>query len=432
MSMTEIFVVWQVFYKMERAWIYLELQVKRIGKVFPAMMMTTLLLTGGMWLFVHMLMDMESSDEQKKKVQVGIVGDVEDNYLGMGIYALQTMDNSRFVIDFHNMTEEEARRDLEAGKLSVYVRIPDGFLESVLRGENKPITYVTAAGASGLGSVLMEELTETISGLLCESQSAIYGMQSLMTEHGLDEQLGTMTDNLNLQYIQFIFNRDRLYELEILGTPGGLSIEGYYLCAIIVLFLMLWGINGSILFGKRDMELSRILAAGNVRAAGQTTGEFAAYMIFMSIGFFTAAGILAVAGRMASLSVGEWKLAGYGDVFLFLLETLPVICMFSAMQLFLYELVSGTVNGVLLQFVCAVCIGYLSGCFYPIWFFPESVQKIAGILPGGVGVSYLGSCLQGQLSAGEMLKPLIFAAMFWGMTTLLRWGRIEGRLPGKG
>ena len=417
---------------MKKIWVYFELQLKRVGKVFPTMIMTTLLLTGGMWLFVHMLMDMESADEQKKKVQVGIVGDVEGNYLGMGIYALQTMDNSRFVVDFHNMTEEEARRELEEGRLAVYVRIPDDFLESVLIGENKPLTYVTTAGTAGLGAALIEELTETISTLLCETQSAIYGMQSLMIKHGLDEQMGTMTDNLNLQYIQFVFDRDRLYELEILGTPGGLSLEGYYLCAIIVLFLMFWGINGSVLFGKRDVELSRRLAAGNVRAAGQTGGELAAYAIFMSIGFFAAAGILAVAGRMASLSVGEWKLAGCWDIFPFLLETLPVICMFSAMQLFLYELVSGIVNGVLLQFVCAVCIGYLSGCFYPIWFFPESVQKIAGILPGGVGISYLGSCLQGQLGVGEMLKPLIFTAMFWGMTTLLRWSRIEGRLPGKG
>lgn len=416
---------------MKKIWVYFELQLKRVGKVFPTMIMTTLLLTGGMWLFVHMLMDMESADEQKKKVQVGIVGDVEGNYLGMGIYALQTMDNSRFVVDFHNMTEEEARRELEAGKLSVYVRIPDDFLESVLIGENKPLTYVTTAGTAGLGAALIEELTETISTLLCETQSAIYGMQSLMIKHGLDEQMGTMTDNLNLQYIQFVFDRDRLYELEILGTPGGLSLEGYYLCAIIVLFLMFWGINGSVLFGKRDVELSRMLAAGNVRAAGQAGGEFAAYTIFMSIGFFVAAGILAVAGRMASLSVGEWRMAGYGEIFLFLVETLPVICMFSAMQLFLYELVSGIVNGVLLQFVCAVCIGYLSGCFYPSWFFPESVQKIAGILPGGVGVRYLGACLQGRLSAGEILTPLLFAAVFWGMTALLRWNRIEGRSLGK-
>ncbi|MBO5291902.1 MAG: ABC transporter permease [Lachnospiraceae bacterium] len=412
---------------MKRAWIYLELQLKRIAKAFPAMMMTTLLLTGGMWLFVHMLLDLDFSDEQKKKVQVGIVGNAEDNYLGMGIYALQTMDTSRFVVDFYNMSEEEAKRGLEEGNLSVYVRIPDDFLESVLCGENKPITYVTTAGTARLGSVLMEELTETISSLLSESQSAIYGMQSLAVEHGLAEQLGTMTDALNLKYIQFIFNRDQVYELELLGAANGLSTGGYYLCAVIVLFLMLWGIHGSILFGNRDMELSRMLAAGNLGAAGQTAGEFTAYLIFMYVSFALAAGILAATGGIASLPIREWRAADGRDMLVFLLETVPVIGMFSAMQLFLYELASGIVNGVLLQFVSAVCIGYLSGCFYPVWFFPESVQRLAGRLPGGVGIRYLGSCLLGQVTAAELWKPVLYMVLFLGMTAVLRQGRIAGR-----
>ena len=79
----------------------------------------------------------------------------------------------------------------------------------------------------------------------------------------------------------------------------------------------------------------------------------------------------------------------------------------------LWELVPDTVNGVLLQFITAVGIGYVSGCFYPSRLFPEAVQSFASVLPTGVALSGMRDALTGSLSLVGVLLTLTLATVFF-------------------
>lgn len=411
---------------MTRFRIYLLAQMKRVKKALPAVLIMTLLLTGCIALISKVMLIADSSSEKKQKVQIGLVGDISGSYLGFGISALQHLDSSRFAIEFIEMEEEEARDRLNHGTLSAFVIVPEGFVEAAVRGENMPLTYVSTSGSLRLGSMIMNELVNTISSLLTESQNAIYGMQNYLVNNGMSDIYWQATDELYLRFLDFILGRTTVYELELTGLSGNLSMIGYYLCGFTVLFLLLWGIAGSPLYIKKDHALPALLSSKGQNTLSQMAGEFVAYFVLMATSFLLVIVLVAVAMGLTGFTLPEWEREGIGILFGFYVKMLPVAAVICAMQLLLFELTSDMVSGILLQFLCALSLGYLSGCFYPISFFPESIQIVQPLLPTGVAVNYGGNLLMEESTAIEMVLLLGYLLLFLVLATAVRKRKIAG------
>ena len=411
---------------MARFRIYLLAQMKRVKKALPAVLIMTLLLTGCIALISKVMLIADSSSEKKQKVQIGLVGDISGSYLGFGISALQHLDSSRFAIEFIEMEEEEARDRLNHGTLSAFVIVPEGFVEAAVRGENMPLTYVSTSGSLRLGSMIMNELVNTISSLLTESQNAIYGMQNYLVHNGMSDIYWQATDELYLRFLDFILGRTTVYELELTGLSGNLSMIGYYLCGFTVLFLLLWGIAGSPLYIKKDHALPALLSSKGQNTLSQMAGEFVAYFVLMATSFLLVIVLVAIAMGLTGFTLPEWEREGIGILFGFYVKMLPVAAVICAMQLLLFELTSDMVSGILLQFLCALSLGYLSGCFYPISFFPESIQMVQPLLPTGVAVNYGGNLLMEESTAIEMVLLLGYLLLFLVLATAMRKRKIAG------
>lgn len=388
---------------------YICAQLKRVLKVFPTIIVTTLFLLLSIALLMWVVLDKNNSSEKKQIVQIGLTGDLEGSYLGIGIQTIQNLDSSRFAISFVDMTEEEAKEQLMQGKISAYVIVPDGFVESVTLGENLPLTYVTSTRATGVGSMVMNELVDTISKIVVESQNAIYGTQSFMLENGMKDIYWDATDELYLRIVNFVLGRTQVYELETLGVANNPSLPGYYVCGILLLFLLLWGIVCSPLFVKRSEALSKLLKARGQGAWSQVLGEYVAYVALMLGTLLFVFILLAASMLITGIEPAEWEGEGIGRLSLFLLQMVPVTLLISAMQFLIYEVVHGMVGSVFAQFLIALSLGYLSGCFYPISFFPQSVQAISGWLPSGAAVQYAGKSML-SVSAG---RECLIMAGYW-------------------
>jgi hypothetical protein len=401
---------------------YLRLQLKRSGKLLYQVLLVTGLLLVGVGLLAAMILDLDASDAGKQRLNIGIVGDPTDTYLNLGIYAIETLDSSRFSVSFQRVDKREAEAQLKAGSLSAYLVIPDGFVEAVSRGENKPITYVSTDGAMGLGSAIADEVVGSVSDLLLESQNAIFGMQRYGLDHGVGTDLSVSGDKLSENYMAAILNREALYDMDIVGVSGNLSMLGYYLCGLSLVFLLLWGIGGCSLFVGRDLSLNRVLRAKGLGSLRQVTGEYVAWFSLMVVSFACACLAFALFLKFSGFSITE--LGDFHDVFLFFLAMLPVAAMLSMLQFFLYELVSGPIHCILLQFSLAIALGYLSGCFYPIQFFPESIQHLQAFLPTGAGLLYLEARLSGGPCLGSLAAVLIYFVVFFCLTVLVRQRRL--------
>ena len=411
---------------MRRGYFYFCMQLKRVFKILPIQLFLNFLVCTCVGALVVFFIQDGLLSSGTKKYQIGIVGDMTDSYLGFGISTLQAVDDARFVIELTGMSEEEARKAFRKGELYAFVRIPDGLVESIESGANdRPVTYVAAEGQKGIGSIVMNEIVDVVSNIVTRSQSGIYGMQNILRDYGRTDNLWEATEQLNFRYLDIVLGRRKFCDVEILGMANGLSTEGYFFCSILIFFLLLSGINNSPLFSQKSGDLAGFLKARGVGAAGQVAGEYLAYVCLMLACILEIFLVLAVVMGSGAFQIAEWEGLGAEPLLGFLLRFLPVAFMLAAMQFLIYELVSGIVSSLLLQFICSISMGYLSGFFYPANFFPQTLQKIGRLLPTGAALRYTDSCMVGEISLSSMLGVLFYLACFLGLSVLIRKSRIQ-------
>ena len=393
---------------------YLIAQLKKVKKLIPTMFLMTLVLGGTLLIMASVLMQpSQQNTEKKSKVRVGLVGNIEDTYLGFGIVALQNLDSSRFSIDFVSLTEEEASAGINDGTLNAYVIIPDGFIDSLMTGENKKATYVTSTGGVGLGSIVMNELVDTISLFLTKSQSAIYSSQSIMRDYEIVEDFWPLSDSLYFMFLDFLMGRSATYEMDIIGFTGTLSFIQYYFCALLILFLLFWGIAASPVFIGKDRAIEKLLISKGQSVLGQVVAEFIGYFVLLSASLFLVIFLL-------SFKISDLGFMETGELFLFYVKILPVVALVSAMQLMVFEFIQNMVSGILMQFMCCLGLGYVSGCFYPISFFPESIRLLQPFLPTGAAVNYAGACLSGEGFLKSFLIMAFYLIGFFAIMVFIR------------
>ena len=406
--------------------VYFKLQLKRTLKIYPVIFLITVITLISIGLTCAMLLQRNSSNDDKRKVSVALVGDIDNTYMGAALCAVENLDSSRYAVDFITMSEEDAVKALKNRQINGYVDIPADFVEDIYYGYNTPAKYVTLNGPEGFGTILTAEVVQVVSSLVTESQQGIYSMSVFARGNGLTHNLNENIDRLNIEYIERILNRKSIYKENILGFSDELSVGGYYICGILLFFLMIWGISCNRLLSSKNQSLARSLDMAGLNCDRQM---FCEYMSFLIITFGTLLLMAIVMGAAVpnnGFGIPELRATGVFDFVFFVFGSLPVIVMLTAMHMAFYELVTGTVAEVLLQFLIATGLGYISGCFYPNYFFPESVQQLAELLPSGAGFLYLRNLMSGTLEGKNLLLPAVYTVIFVGVAYFVRSRRMAG------
>lgn len=411
---------------MDKWKLYWKLQLKRFLKALPGMSWLTVLLTVSLLLLLKAMFFIEEAKEEKQVARIGIVGDLSDSYLGIGIQVLMNMENIKSMADFQILTEEEAKLRFEAGEISAYLLVPEGFIDSILTGENKKISYVTTQETQGIVGMLVNELVGAISGLVTTTQTNVYAMQTYLIENDMREQLAEATKGINLAFIGAALNRKDIYELQLLGVSNKLSVTGHLFTGILMLLVLLWGMNCVSLMVREEDSLLKILRIKGLSAGMQVTAEVAAYAMLQCMSLCVVFCCVILAKSVLGLEIPEWESKGAIQSICFIGKWIPVVIMIVAMQAFLYEVVSNVMNGVLLQFSVAISMGYLSGCIYPISFFPKIVQQVAGWSPVGVALKFVQKSLTGQYIVIELLLIVLYTGLFVSLHIWRRRVRITG------
>ena len=284
-------------------------------------------------------------------------------------------------------------------------------MEKALAGEAfEPITYVTSAGAEGISSYLKREVTGLVTRMVVYSQKGAYGLDALLSEQLPNADIADHMTALSLQYADLIIHRDGFYESEALGVSDGLTTADHYICAALVLLLMLMGLPYAAIYIRRDHALSRMLCSRGFSPAGQLLCEYGAHFLSMLIlgGFLMA--LAAFAKLPGALS----------------LRLVPVLLMIAALNMLLFTLAGNTVSGLLLHFFGVIGLCYVSGCIYPVTAFPIAVQKVAAVLPTGFARQHLSTAFTGRALWGSLGGLLIYALVFWGVALLARVRKTAG------
>ena len=253
---------------------YILLHMKRAVYRIPMIVAGTLLLAGSLAMVLLVLADNLKSDEKQMMVEIGVTGEVSNEYVTMAIAALRSLDDSRFAVNLKVMEEDAAREELLQGKLGAYFVVPEGIVEAIMYGESFQIKYYTCKDQAGLGTLLVNEFSEVLYKLLTKSQNGIYGLQELCLEYGDEETLWNGTEELNIEYITFMLERQNVYDVQMLGISNELSTAGYYICSFLIIFFMLFGLHGCALYITKDLALKKLLAVRGCSSVLQVISEF--------------------------------------------------------------------------------------------------------------------------------------------------------------
>jgi len=100
--------------------------------------------------------------------------------------------------------------------------------------------------------------------------------------------------------------------------------------------------------------------------------------------------------------------------------------MITIMHMAIYELIQNPVGAILALFLISIFLGYLSGCFYPNYFFPDLIQKIVLYLPVGTGFSYVRQAMTGGISILDFCIVLTYIIAFFAIAIKMRNYKITG------
>lgn len=402
---------------------YFSLQLKLAVKLLPFVLGVALALLLGLGIILSGLISTFRSSESSQEFIVALSGDTSNEYMQWGLAAVQMVDEAKFSVTIVEMPQEEAQSALESGKISAYVIIPEGFMDKALAGEDVgPITYVTSAGIEGISSFLKREVTSLVTKMVVYSQKGSYGVAELLIDQDVDADVDDHMTNLALDYTDLILNRDEFYETQALGVSDGLTTRDYYVCAVVIVLLVLMGLPFAAIYIKRDYALSRMLRSRGFSTTKQLLCEYGAHLIAMLalIGCILLLAVIALKA-IPGLSIGELP-----DLGSLILRLVPVLLMIGAMNMLIFTLSGNMVSGLLLHFFGAISLCYVSGCIYPVSSFPTGVQKVAALLPTGIARHHISTAFSygsGWASFGGLM---LYTVVFLGIALLVRTHKTVG------
>ncbi len=393
---------------------YFALQWKRVSRYLVGATLVVLILMGGLLLAYSLMTSSVADSEDNQKIRIALCGDVNDPIMQMGLTAITAIDNSRFSLDVQILEEGDAAERLEAGKVAAYVVVPAGFMEEAMAGNLLPMKMVTTSGSASIVSVFKDEVTKVITGLVLDSQKGVFGMMDGFQQYDVPYQQ-PIVDELCFEYVEFILCRGETYALEELGIADELRFTEYLLCGLAVLLILLACLPFAPLMIRQDNALGRMLAAKGKPLWKQCICNFGAYFLGLVI-------MMLVMLVLAVIAIGILAPDMLEDfpVFSIILNTVPVIFMAAAMSYLLYSLSGDLISGVLLQFFSVVAMCFVSGCMYPVYFFPQSVQELAAMLPTGVARGQLAGVFSGSFSWGCFGGLMAFSMVFLAIGTAVR------------
>ncbi len=396
---------------------YFALLFKKFARALPALLAISMVLLVCAAFGVSFYQ--RSENEKNTKIEIAIVGDPEDSYLSIGMAALKNFDSSRFAISILMMDAEEAERALLEGDLTAYIVVPENFVINAFYGDVGKLKYITKHGSAMMGDFIKEEVLDVISVILVESQRGVYASGELAENLIPGRKYGEVTDLAALEYVNLILARNKIFETEIIENVDGIGMIPSIFCGAVIFVLMLFGIGASKMLSGRDDSLSMLLRTRGLGFFRQVTSEYLALFTVLSVAVaIMLGGVFLFSRDDISAFIGyELGIDFFASVFISL-------SVFAAFLLLIFELTDGIMAGALVHFFASLFLCYLSGCLYPISFFPTVLQKISPYMPTGCARALLINSLTGDSIKPDLFILAFYLILFIAMCTVVRCRRI--------
>ena len=348
--------------------------------------------------------------EELSRSDVAIVTeDTEDAYLQLALGLVGNMDSASLTMDFHVMTEPEARSALQKRQVIAVLFLPEQLINGILYGTNPPIRVLFST-QDALSSVFLTEMTLAGARLLSSAQAAIYATGEIHTALGMQDALSDAYDKINRKNLNYALNREKLFAEDTTSLQGTSSTAIYYAAAGILLVLLFITTAFTAMLRRESRDYYQLLFSRNISSIQYLLARicsFALIFFLLQILFYLIASSVPAFEDIEGLNLRPRNIFRNNYLSFFLINSF-FLATYTNMIFLAAKDVSG---GILISYSVSSLMAFCSGCIIPAAFFPGSLQKISSYLPTYYLHKGLIELLEGSritLSVPVLIYPALF------------------------
>lgn len=349
--------------------------LKRIKQRFLPLVLITLILAVGLSVVVLLSNRLLYNEQTIEPVNVGLVADASSPYAKMAYSMVSEMDSYRATCHFIEIASEDHGRQMLANdQIKALIIIPDNIINSIIYGEDNPITVIYNQDGT-LETYTLNEVFKSTSSMLATAQAAttiIYqgAYQMGLPDTALD-QIATDADNL---YMDYVLSRTELYIREDLQLTGAYTPYQYYIVSGLLLLLFFSGIVFlSFIKGNSDTLRLRLklhgITGAHIIISQYLTLTITLFMIYTILFFSCMTG-----GTIGHFAPLQFHISGF-------FAGIPAILFIGFVILLIGYLPTGYSGACLLLFLTAFLLAYIGGGIVPVRLLPDFIQNFAEHTP---------------------------------------------------
>jgi ABC-2 type transport system permease protein len=269
----------------------------------------------------------------------------------------------------------QARTDVESGKLAGFMSFPADFTQNVQAGKNTSLEIVTQAEATNTRMALnglAQEISAHIEAKIIEIKAVV----------ALLAQQGSSPADIQKAIGQILQSQDSSsetvtlinYQTDKVGEVRPLNASSYVIPGYLVMFVFLAAAVGSvdIIRERRTHTLERLLAS-SVKKESILTGIFlgGVFRGLVQIIIFWGMGVLVF---HVDLGVAPWAV---------IVISLLMVIMSAAFSILLATLTKTERSSSALAILFSLLLAPLGGCWWPLFIEPKWMQFLAKFTPHG-------------------------------------------------
>ena len=386
--------------------VYLKLELKRALKRLPHMAAGAIVLMAMLGTIAFAASKLLYGETTLERVTIGVVLPEEDRIARQLVRMLGTYDSVRSVCEFSFMDSSEAEKQLRDGEIFGIMNVPEGLVQGIINGTNIPVT-ITLPQGNALENRVFKELTSAGARTLGSAQAGIYAGDQLLLNYDLAGGISQLEADLNRIYMAYSLPRADLFEHVKVSATGDVDTLEFYGISAFVLYLLLAAIPVSGYLAPESRVMSQKLSLAGIGPWMATAARLAGL------------GALLLAAALPA-ALGALKF-GVLEFSWLLLPALAAVCLAAAaLVLFCYEAAASLMGGVMLLFLGAVLLLFLSGGFLPLVFLPAQMRSLAPFLPTTTLMNGAKMIVTGAYGLAGWLQLAVMTAAFYSLTVGVR------------
>lgn len=386
--------------------VYLKLELKRAFKRLPHMAAGAIVLMAMLGTIAFAASKLLYGETTLERVTIGVVLPEEDRFARQLVRMLGTYDSVRSVCEFSFMDSSEAEKQLRDGEIFGIMNVPEGLVQGIMDGTNIPVT-ITLPQGNALENRVFKELTSAGARTLGSAQAGIYAGDQLLLNYDLARGIGQLEADLNRIYMAYSLPRADLFEHVKVSATGDVDTLEFYGISAFVLYLLLAAIPVSGYLAPESRVMSQKLSLAGIGPWMATAARLAGL------------GALLLAAALPA-ALGALKF-GVLEFSWLMLPALAAVCLAAAaLVLFCYEAAGTLMGGVMLLFLGAVLLLFLSGGFLPLVFLPVQIRSLAPFLPTTTLMNGAKMIVTGAYGLAGWMQLGVMAAAFYSLTVGVR------------